>query len=267
MAARAPRRRKSGLTLILGAMPSEIVAVEAALAEKKTGEHEGYPYLRGRLGRRRVVVAVTGVGITNAAMTAALFLQRFRPDELVFTGSGARLNPEIRTGDVILSAKTAHHNAGNWTERGMVYRKVRGPLKGEMTHYEYRADPRLLGIARKAARSFPRKTVTVRGESYEAVVRVGRVCSGDVFGITRDKIADIRSKLGSDLIEMEGSAVAQVADRLGVPHLVIRSGSNRAQPDPGEDYRALGQIAAHQAARFTIHFVEQLAPRRVRGSR
>ncbi len=254
-------RRTRGLTLILGAMPSEIVAIESALAGARKGELEGYPHLRGRLGRRSVVVAVTGVGITNAAMTAALFLHHFRPDELVFTGSGARLNPALRTGDVIISARTAHHNAGNLTAKGMVYRKVRGPVKGEMTHYEFRADPGLLRLARVAARSFPSKTITANGESYEAIVRVGRVCSGDMFGITKEKIADIRKKLGSDLIEMEGSAVAQVAQRLGFPHLVIRSGSNRAQPDPGEDYRALGQIAAHQAARFTVHFVRGLAAR------
>lgn len=254
-------RRHRGLTLILGAMPSEIVAVDSAIAGGSKGELEGYPYVRGRLGRRAVVTAVTGVGITNAAMTTALFLHHFRPQELIFTGSGARLNPELRTGDIIISARTAHHNAGNWTEMGMVYRKVRGPVKGEMTHYEYRADPKLLDLARRAAKSFPSRTLTVNGESYQAVVRVGRVCSGDMFGITKQKVADIRKKLGSDLIEMEGSAAAQVSHRLGVPHLVIRSGSNRAQPDPGEDYRALGQIAAHQAARFTIHLVEQLALR------
>ncbi len=247
------------LTLILGAMPSEIISIESELTRVERGVHACYPYLRGRLGRRRVVVAVTGVGITAAAMTSALFVHRFRPTELVFTGSGARLNPELRTGDIIVSEKTSHHNAGNSTNSGMVYRKVRGALEGQMTPYTFRADRRLLRLARKAIRDFPSKTIRVQGKTYEPTVRVGRVCSGDVFGVTRPKIKDIRSKLGADLIEMESSAAAQVCWQLGVPHLVIRSGSNLAQPNPGEDYRALGQIAAHQAARFTAHFVKQLA--------
>ena len=84
------------------------------------------------------------------------------------------------------------------------------------------------------------------------------VASGDIFGLTAFKIKDIREKLGCDLIEMEGSAAAQVCWQMGVPHLVIRSGSNLAQPNPGADYRKLGQIAAHQAARFTAHVVERL---------
>jgi nucleoside phosphorylase len=57
---------------------------------------------------------------------------------------------------------------------------------------------------------------------------------------------------------MEGSAVAQVCHELQVPHLVIRGGSNLAQPSPGEDYKALGQIAARQAAFFTLHVVRSL---------
>jgi adenosylhomocysteine nucleosidase len=246
-------------TLILGAMPSEIVSVETELTRLERGVLEGFPYLAGRLGRRSVVVSVSGVGITAAAMTAALFVHRFRPDELVFTGSGARLSPELRTGDIVVSERTAHHNAGSWTESGMVYRKVRNALKHRMTPYEFRPDPRLLGIAKKAMGDFPQDPIAVEGRTYTPVVRVGRVCSGDVFGVTRKKILDIRKKLRSDLIEMEGSAAAQVCWQLGVPHLVIRSGSNRAQPSPGEDYRRLGQIAAHQAARFTVHFVRRLA--------
>ena len=251
--------RPKPLTVILGAMPSEVVAIDSALSSVREGELERYPYRRGTIGKRAVVVAVTGVGITNAAMTAALFIQHFRPAELVYTGSGARLNPEIRTGDIVISKKTSHHNAGNWTESGMVYRKVRGPFKGRMTPFEFAADPRLLKIARSAAKTFPAKTIEVAGAAYEAKVRFGKICSGDVFGLTKLKIADIRKKLGCDLIEMEGSAAAQVCWQLGVPHLVIRSGSNLAQPNPGEDYRKLGQIAAHQAARFTVHFVEHLA--------
>jgi 5'-methylthioadenosine/S-adenosylhomocysteine nucleosidase len=242
-------------------MPSEVVAIEAELSRAERGALHSIPYVRGRLGTRPVVVSVTGVGITAAAMTAALFIDRFGPDELVFTGSGARLNPDLRTGDVVISARTAHHNAGSWTESGMVYRKVRNAVKGQMTPYEFRPDPRLLKIARDAILDFPQKPVRVLGKAYMPTVRVGRVCSGDVFGVTNQKIRDIRRKLGADLIEMESSAAAQVCWQLGVAHLVIRSGSNRAQPNPGEDYRKLGQIAAHQAARFTMHVVKRLGAR------
>ena len=73
-----------------------------------------------------------------------------------------------------------------------------------------------------------------------------------------DAPLDIREKLACELVEMEGAAIAQVCHALGVPHVVIRAGSNLAQPSPGEDYKALGQIAARQAAFFALHLVEQL---------
>jgi adenosylhomocysteine nucleosidase len=73
------------------------------------------------------------------------------------------------------------------------------------------------------------------------------------------KIADMRKKLNPDIMEMESAAIAQVCWQLGVPHLVFRAGSNRTQSNPGNDYRLLGQKAAHAAARWTVYFTGCLA--------
>ena len=60
-------------------------------------------------------------------------------------------------------------------------------------------------------------------------------------------------------MEMESAAIAQVCVQLGTPHIVFRAGSNRTQSNPGNDYRKLGQTAAHAAARWTVYFVGVLA--------
>ena len=254
---RAPQG--NGPTLILGAMPSEIVSLKRSLHRSSESEFEGYPYVRGILERRRVVLVVTGVGITNSAMTTALFIHQMRPREVLFTGSGARINPRLRTGDTIIARKSYHHNAGSLTETGMVYRSVRGPTAGSMTPYGFSADPGLLRLARSAIASYRPRSVTLEGRAYFPTVAVGSVCSSDLFGVNQARIDDIREKLGCDLMEMESSAVGQVCRQLKMPHLVIRGGSNRAQPNPGKHYRRLGQIAAHQAANFTRHLVSLLA--------
>ena len=141
----------------------------------------------------------------------------------------------------------------------MLYRKIIGPVAGKPTHYRFDADRGLLAAALQAAKTHEPKIVTANGETYRPAIRAGLICSGDVFGMTAAKVADIRAKLKCDLVEMEGSAVGQVCRELGVPHLVIRAGSNRAQPSPGEDYKKLGQIAARQAAFFAMHVVRSLA--------
>lgn len=246
------------VTLILGAVPWEIIPIVGALESASAGKLRDYPFHRGKIGGKPVVVAITGVGKTNAAMIATLFIERFKPARLIYTGSAARLSPELRTGDVIVGKRTFHHDAGSWQESGMLYRKIIGPVAGQPTHFRYDADKALLAVALAAAKVYVPGEVTANGATYTPAVRAGLICSGDVFGMTAAKIADIRAKLKCDLVEMEGSAVGQVCHELGVPHLVIRGGSNRAQPSPGEDYKRLGQIAARQAAFFALQVVRSL---------
>lgn len=246
-------------TLILSAMPSEIRLIQRQLKRPKPGRLACFPYLAGVLRGRRVVTAVTGVGVTNGAMVAALFIGKFRPAEVLVSGTGSRFNPRLRPGDTVISTKTIHHAAGNLTDLGMTYRKVRGPVPGRMTHWYYRPDPRLLRLARAAVAGYAAEPVTANGETYVPRVLTGVVAASDLFGVSGAKIADMRKKLNPDIMEMESAAIAQVCAQLGVPHLVFRAGSNRTQSNPGDDYRRLGRTAAAAAARWTVYFTGCLA--------
>lgn len=254
-----PANAKPKPVLVLGAMPSEIKLIQARLVKPKPGQLAIYPYLRGRIGSLDVVTAVTGVGVTNGALCAGLFLQHFKPQALIVSGTGSRLNPEIECGDVIISKKTLHHAAGSLTDAGMVYRKVRSPLPGRMTHYAYPPDRALYQMALGARKSYSPEAVTVDGLRREPRVLPGVVSASDLFGVNQAKIDDLRAKLNPDLMEMESAAIAQACDHLGYPHIVFRAGSNRTQPDPGTAYRKYGQTAAACAARWTLHFLDHLS--------
>ncbi|HTJ27624.1 MAG TPA: 5'-methylthioadenosine/S-adenosylhomocysteine nucleosidase [Candidatus Limnocylindria bacterium] len=248
-------------TLILGAMPSEIRTIQAQLKNRRSGTLACFPYDTGTLRGRKVVVAVTGVGVTNGAMVSALFINEFAPSELIVSGTGSRFNPRIRTGDTVISTKTIHHAAGSLTNKGMVYRNVRGPLPGTMTSWFYKPDSDLLKLAKASIRSYDPEPVVVDGDRYQPTVLTGVVTASDLFGVSDAKIADMKAKLDPDIMEMESAAIAQVCHQLDVPHIVFRAGSNRTQSNPGNDYRRLGQIAAAAAARWTIHFTGCLAER------
>ena len=260
MARRPMPKSSRALTLILSAMPSEIRLIQGRMDRgATTGTLAVFPYQRGVLNGRSVVTAVTGVGVTNAAMVTALFVQHFKPTEVLVSGTGSRVNPRIRTGDTVVSIRTIHHAAGSLTSEGMVYRKVRGPLEGQMTSWQYAPDPRLLRLARAAIPAYEAEPVTANGETYRPTVLTGVVTASDLFGVSDEKIADLRAKLDPDIMEMESAAIAQVCAQLGTPHIVFRAGSNRTQSNPGSDYRKLGQTAAHAAARWTVYFVGCLA--------
>ena len=247
------------LTLILSAMPSEIRLIQAHLQKPKRGCLAGFPYVVGVLSGRRVVTTVTGVGVTNGAMVTAIFVQHFRPTEVLVSGTGSRFNPRINTGDTVISTKTIHHAAGSLTDLGMVYRKVRGPLVGQMTHWYYRPDARLLKLAKASIKGYTTEPVTANGATYVPRVLTGVVSASDLFGVSDAKIADLRKKLNPDIMEMESAAIAHVCTQLGVPLLVFRAGSNRTQSSPSNDYRLLGQKAAAAAARWTVYFTGCLA--------
>lgn len=249
----------SPVTLILSAMPSEIRLIQLQLKHAKAGKLACFPYMTGVLHGRRVITAVTGVGVTNGAMVAALFVHTFKPFEVLVSGTGSRFSPRIRTGDTVISTSTIHHAAGSLTSTGMLYRKVRGPLAGQMTHWAYKPDPRLLRLARNSIKGYVAEPVTVDGETYRPVVLTGVVTASDMFGVSAEKIADMKKKLDPDIMEMESAAIAQVCTQLQVPHIIFRAGSNLTQSDPGTAYRKLGQTAAAAAARWTVYFVGRLA--------
>jgi adenosylhomocysteine nucleosidase len=253
-----PKPSAPPLILVLSAMPSENKIIQEALLKPKPGKLAIFPYLEGRIGNYRVITTVTGVGVTNGAMCTALFAERFHPAAVLVSGTGSRFNPAVRCGDVILSKRTIHHAAGSLTDEGMVYRKVRGPLPGMMTHYAYAPDPHLFREAARIARAYRAAAVTVDGERYEPGVYPGIVTATDCFGVNQAKIDDMRAKLNPDLMEMESAAIAQVCDHLGYLHMVFRAGSNRTQPNPGNDYRKYGQTAAASAARWTVHYLKEL---------
>lgn len=247
--------RSAAPTLILSAMPSEIRLIQAHIKNPRGGKLACFPYVTGTIHGRPVVTAVTGVGVTNGAMVAALFIERFAPREVIVSGTGSRFNPRIDTGDTVVSTKTIHHAAGSLTDDGMIYRKVRGPLPGEMTHWAYPPDPGLLRLAKRSIEGYTAEPVTANGRTYVPRVLTGVVTASDLFGVSDAKIADMKKKLNPDIMEMESAAIAQVCTQLRVPHIVFRAGSNRTQSNPGNDYRLLGQKAAWAAARWTVYFV------------
>ena len=249
----------ANLTLVLGAIPHESELIEWAILRRRKRKLADFPYFEGRIAGRRVVVAVTGIGKTNAAMIATLFIGHFRPREVIMTGTASRINPAVRNGDVIVGKVACSHDFGSLGPRyAMDYFAAEGPL-GDPMPILFPADKRLLAAARRAIRAHVPERAIQHRPAYRPTVRIGRLTAGDQFGITTERIADIRKQLQPDLMEMESGSVAQVCWYLRTPFLCVRGGSNRTQYQPDDDYRRLSSFAARQAALFTLSLLEHLA--------
>jgi adenosylhomocysteine nucleosidase len=79
-------------------------------------------------------------------------------------------------------------------------------------------------------------------------VRSGTILTGDVFlqdAQTRDRLY---TELSAQAIDMEGAALGQLANHLGVDHIVIRAISDLAASEAAEHFdRYLPEVSANSA--------------------
>jgi 5'-methylthioadenosine/S-adenosylhomocysteine nucleosidase len=244
--------------LILGAVPQEITAFVSAMKGTEKKEVWGIPYWQGTIEGKPVVVAITGIGKVYTAMTATLLIKEFAPRVVLMSGTGARVNQELRTGDVIVASVMQVHDYGSLTRNDMVYRPLNGPVDGNEVENSFAPPAGLLAVADKAMGSYQGPEVTANGTTYRVKVRRGVVSSSDLFGVTQQRIDTLRTRFHTDVMEMESAALGQVCQTLGVPYLVVRAGSNVAQEAPNDDYLRLGPIAANQAALFSLYLLKTL---------
>ncbi|UCG57993.1 MAG: 5'-methylthioadenosine/adenosylhomocysteine nucleosidase [Phycisphaerales bacterium] len=250
---------KKPITGILGAFKDEVEIIESEMKEKEFHTLLGMDFIVGELRDRRVVLAQTGVGKVNAAMTSALLIHQFQPGEVIFTGIAGGINTDLLPGDIVIGEKLAQHDMVIYVEDGFKDYQVRNPLTGQHNPVFLPSDRRLLNLAEKARRGLTLENiVTDQGERTPRITK-GVIVTGDAFVASEVKKAELRRRLQADAAEMEGAAVAQICYQQKLPFLVIRSLSNTADSDVDMDTMRFNQVAAHNSARYVIGIVELLA--------
>ena len=91
----------------------------------------------------------------------------------------------------------------------------------------------------------------VRQRAPEIRVFEGRVCTGDQFISTRKQKDAITAKFGGLCCEMEGGAIAQTCRLNGIPFVIIRAVSDKADGSAEMSFAAFKQAAAARCASVT----------------
>jgi adenosylhomocysteine nucleosidase len=250
-------------TLVLGALQYEIAPIEKQLADKHTQKVRGVKFITGSLAGRRVVLARTGYGKVNAAMVAALAVERFSPREVIFSGISGGISERVGLGDVVIAEKTAQHDCGKITDKGFEPERVKDKVTGEKTLVFYPADPTLLEAAQSAAEQVVLPPVQTPQGPRPPAILTGVVVTGDVFIASPTKKSELLTAFGADAVEMEGAAVAAVCRRFDVPCLVIRSISDHADEQAEATMKDMGKVAAENAAALTVELIKRLSAENV----
>jgi adenosylhomocysteine nucleosidase len=240
---------------VLGAVNPEVTLLQSMLTDVKSQEIEGIEFISGRIGAEPVVLAWTGVGKVNAAMTTTLLLEHFQPKRVIFTGIAGGVDPNLEPGDIVIAKQTAYHDMGTLWSQGIEYGGVRSRMTGEPNPVFFPADPVLLAAAEGTAKSMTFGAVELRTGQRPPKVVVGTVVTGDVFVASKEKSAELAKELGACAVEMEGAAVAQLCYQRDIGCLVIRSISDKADRSAVMDKQLFYTMAAKNSAGLAVKIV------------
>lgn len=237
---------------LISAIPQELAHFGAELEIESTQDIGGIPFRRGRLDGLPLVAAEAGLGKVNAAVVSTLLLSEFGCRGLVFSGVAGGLDPELAVGDVVLGRRLVCHDYGRLSARRIVtYQPGNMPLPGCSETHGYDLPEGLMVRLRDALAGFELPEVAAEeGGTRKPRLIEGTILTGDTFLSCAETRVELAERFGGQAVEMEGAAVAQVAERFEKPAVVIRALSDLAGEESHLDFGRFLEDAAGSAARI-----------------
>ncbi len=227
---------------IIGAMDLEVDALKAEMTEVTVVTVAKMDFYDGKLGGASVVVVRCGIGKVNAALCVQILADRFGVTHVINTGIAGSLNAELDIGDILISKDVVHHD---------VDVRIFGYRLGEVPQLGVREFPADVDMAQLALRLCAEVNPGIHG-------KIGRVVSGDQFISDSGVKEHLIREFAGDCAEMEGASIAQGAWLNGLPFLIIRAISDKADNSAEMDYPTFERAAARHSAKLVQALATQL---------
>lgn len=279
----APWLDETPRVAVLSAFEPEWQLLRARLEEPRSHHVNGVEFVTGRLQGRAVVLLLSGISMTNAAMNTQLVLDRFRVTHLLVSGIAGGVNPALSMGDVTVPARwgqylevlfaretrPGRYSAPPWMDDatlpafGALHPRPvevrRAGSTGTERRFWFDADPELLAVARRLT------TVDLRACDNDQrclsrrprLVVGGHGVSGSAF-VDNAAFRDYTHRtFDANVLDMETAATAMVAWSNGVPFIAFRSLSDLAGGGEGaNEMTTFMAIAADNSARVLLAFLD-----------
>jgi adenosylhomocysteine nucleosidase len=183
---------------IVIALPNEWGYLGPAFHSHAGGTLVGKRAFIGRLGTAPVVAVVGGVGKDNARRAAARLCEEHKATVLLSIGYAGALDPELRRGDIVLSA---------WSVNGL----SAGPTEEDRAR-----EARLRGVA---------------DASHEHHVYVGPLYTADRIVARHEEKSSLFARTGCPVVDMESWAVYSEARARNLPFLGVHTITDTAEED------------------------------------
>ena len=200
-------------------------------------------YYVGELCGVPVVLQRLGIGKVRAASGTATLLDRYDVSEVVFTGVAGAVSDETEVLDIVVATDLLQHDYGVISNDGFVWTGAQ-----QETDAVYLCDEELVEMAWESA-------VEVLGEDH---VFTGTVVSGDQFVSSEAYVKKLQDDFDAMACEMEGAAVAIVCSEYGVPFVVIRSMSDKADGKAVKTYENFMDTAADYSSNIVMNMLQHM---------
>lgn len=181
----------------------------------------------GELGSVPTIVLVTGIGLANATVAATLAISHWQPDLYVLAGTTGGLHKDAKRNTNIIGTTAVFHNADAST-----FGYVPGQIPGMPALVETSE-----AVTQRAAHLTHNHADTLAG----LVGSANSFIAGDQAQAIRTTFPDLLA------VDMETAAAAQAAVALGCPWVSLRTVSDLADPQAGDDFQQSAPNAANQS--------------------
>lgn len=203
---------------IICALNKELRPYLDRLTALATHTFAGLEITEGEIAGKWVMLTNAGIGKVNASIAATLLCDRFQCDLIVFPGLAGGLALGLEVGDLVVATELVQHDHGNWIDGKFHLTQPTPPPGMPKIGNGFLLSPAIERIAREVAQA-----------SHAFGVHFGKIISGDIFvrcAATTERLLQQHRALA---VDMEGAAVAQVAERFGRRFLVVRIISDLAR--------------------------------------
>ncbi len=248
-----PQKHKN-IIGIVGAFETEVQLLKDSLLQEKDTTIEGIHFYVGKLKHQPIVIARSGIGKVNAAITLTILIEHFNPKYILFSGIAGAMNPLLQPGDIVIAKKIAYHDYGRNTTTGFIERPTFNPYNFKANPITFQSDSLLLAACQKAVQKISLQKI----QTEKPKIIIGKIITGDIFLANTQLNKQLRTQFKADAIEMEGAAIAQVCYQKNTPFIIIRSISDTANDSAVLDFEKYGKIAAENSASLLLTMLELL---------
>ena len=227
---------------IIGAMDIEVDALKEQMTGVTRVNKASMEFYQGKLNGKDVVVVRSGIGKVNAAVCTQILADVFEVEAVINTGIAGSLRNEINIGDIVVSTDALQHDMD-----AVEFGYPKGQIPG-MKVFSFVANAALRETAVRVCQKV----------NPDIQVFEGRIVSGDQFVARAEEKNEIIKEFAGYCTEMEGASIAQAAYLNGIPFVVVRAISDKADNSATMDYPTFERQAAQHCVNLVGEMLREL---------